>query len=260
MTDLITKRTLWSPNEIDILIKNYPEGGVEACKAELPNRSIDSIKLKAQRLKIKRNKYWSEEEILLLKEFYPLHGGTYCEKLLPKRTYFAINLQASRLKLTAPSTLKTHEQYELELFNLESSAYPVEQYNGATTPILHECIKGHSWKASPSDILKGRGCPICATYGFNPDKPAILYYIKISTQTDIRYKIGITNRTVAERFNLDRDKTIEVLTEEYFDIGEEARSKEKQLLEKYKSYRCKNDNFLKSLGNTELFKIDVLSL
>ena len=57
---------------------------------------------------------------------------------------------------------KTHSEYESELFEREIDFFPLEEYSGKDTPILHECLKGHIWKARPGHILKGHGCPDCA--------------------------------------------------------------------------------------------------
>ena len=56
---------------------------------------------------------------------------------------------------------KTHEEYEQELFEKEIDYFPVEKYIKYKTPILHECLQGHQWKTSPSNIFQGHGCPSC---------------------------------------------------------------------------------------------------
>lgn len=38
----------------------------------------------------------------------------------------------------------------------------LEEYVDSKTKILCSCKLGHTWKAFPSNILKGHGCPICA--------------------------------------------------------------------------------------------------
>ena len=254
------KRQLWTAEEINVLTQFYSTEGVEYCNKLLPNRTINSIKLKAQRLGLKDDRYWSSEELSILLEQYPLVGGYICASLLPKRTYFSVQMKASQLGIKAKSRMKTHSEYEDELFLIQSDSYPLEEYKGATTPILHTCIEDHKWEAAPSDILKGRNCPECAIYGFNPGKPAILYYIKISHLDNIFYKIGVTNRTIEERFSLDKEKVIEILNIIHYETGLEAKEAEKEILNKYKEHRVFKKNFLKSGGNTELFNIDIFSL
>lgn len=137
--------------------------------------------------------------------------------------------------------------YTEELIEKQIPYKPLEVYINWETPILHECLNGHRWKAIPNNILKGQGCPSCAQYGFKPDKPAILYYIKIGTY----YKIGITNRSVQERFKNDRDKSIEIIRLINFDKGSEAKALEKKILKDYPPIIA--DNYLKSGGNSELY-------
>jgi len=62
------------------------------------------------------------------------------------------------------------------------------------------CKEHGSWHTTPSNHLKGTGCPKCTKYGFNKNKPGILYYLKIVHEGTVLYKIGITNKSVKERF------------------------------------------------------------
>ena len=152
-------------------------------------------------------------------------------------------------------------QYTTEEYQIKSPFKVLEEYVRSDYPILHECSKGHAWKVRPSDIINhGRGCPICATYGFNPNKPAILYYIKIEYENLMYYKIGITNLTVLKRFEKDKEKQITTIYTESYDSGSDARIVEKELLDFYKKDRVTINNFLKSGGNSELFEYDILGL
>lgn len=253
----IKNKTPWSPQEIKILEAYYPEFGRERCHELLPHRTLNSIALKAQKLGILRDKYWTKEEEDILIHNYPIKGNYFCQSLLPGRSYNSINLKASRMGIKGDSRIKSHEEYETQLFYIQSDAYPIEPYIKAITPIKHTCIKDHVWLVAPTDVLKGRGCPTCAQKGFDPNKPAILYYISIHHENEILYKIGITNRSVLERFSLDKDKDIRVIFEEYFEKGLDAKSKEKLILDKYKSFKYKGPPILKSLGNSELFSQNI---
>jgi hypothetical protein len=55
-----------------------------------------------------------------------------------------------------------------------------------------QCTAGHLWMASPHNrALNSRGCPTCATTGFDPNKPGFLYLID---HFDLEmFQIGITN-------------------------------------------------------------------
>ena len=108
-----------------------------------------------------------------------------------------------------------------------------------------------------SSHLAGRGCPSCACGGFDPKKPGYVYYLVINNGE--AYKIGITNRTVEERFNLTELSKIEVVWTKYFENGQDCWDMEKEILRKYKQYRYKGNPLLAS-GNTELFSVDIFNL
>ena len=97
--------------------------------------------------------------------------------------------------------------------------------------------------------------------GFNPDKPAILYYI-YDPQEDL-YKIGITNNTVEERFGKTfcSNRAIAILEQIYYDNGQDAYIAEQEILKQFAYSRCINESWPKELGGqTEFFKEDILNL
>lgn len=131
------------------------------------------------------------------------------------------------------------------------------------TPAKFICaLCGNEWTSTPNDILnKGHGCPSCARYGFKPNNPAIMYYLKVEHRNRIYYKIGITNRTVGKRFEAKDLKKITVLKEWKYKKGSTALKKEQGILKKYAKHRYRGRvKILKSSGNTELFTKDVLDL
>ncbi|MGR3344255.1 MAG: hypothetical protein ACU0DI_13715 [Paracoccaceae bacterium] len=108
----------------------------------------------------------------------------------------------------------------------------------------------------------GSGCPDCVEAGFNPSEPALLYYLAITTDDgDTRYKIGVTNRTVEERFvkktDLDRIRIVETWR---FASGRVAREREVEILYQFAGERYYGPDILVGGGNTELFTYDVLGL
>jgi hypothetical protein len=65
--------------------------------------------------------------------------------------------------VNANSKKLTLDQYKLQA--LEHGAKCIaDEYLGAQTPILHQCLKNtnHSWLVCPSSIRRGHGCPYCA--------------------------------------------------------------------------------------------------
>jgi len=94
---------------------------------------------------------------------------------------------------------------------------------------------------------------------FNPDVPAVLYYL-YDPQEDL-YKIGITNKTVEERFGKEfcSNRAIAILEQTHFDNGLDAYLAEQEILEAFAPYRCENPSWPETKGGrTEFFKEDIL--
>jgi len=115
---------------------------------------------------------------------------------------------------------------------------------------------GSFWQNPSNHIHKECGCPDCAEYGFNGSQPGILYYIQ-DTGTGY-YKIGITNRTIKERFG-GKFKKIKVIRSWSFEVGADALELEQFLHQELKEYQVINENF-NCDGATEFFRVDVLNL
>jgi len=93
--------------------------------------------------------------------------------------------------------------------------------------------------------------------GFQDDLPATLYYLKVSGGH--AYKIGITNRSVLDRYYKYEHDLLDIIGEVTFDEGKVCRDMEKRLLQHFSLYKYKGSPLLSS-GNSELFEIDVLGL
>jgi|GEM_PF-2010545 len=152
---------------------------------------------------------------------------------------------AKHKKLTKEIVNKRLENRNIEL---------IGEYYNVMTKTLFRCKENHEWKSTTDNILRGKGCPICAKYGFNPNKSAVLYYLNI-LGTEY-YKIGITNRTITKRFNKDLDN-IEIIKEILFENGIFAHKIEQKILKKYKQFLYKGPPILKSGGNSEIFIKDI---
>ena len=124
------------------------------------------------------------------------------------------------------------------------------------------CGEDHEWATVPTSVLNmGTGCPTCAKTGFNPDAPAILYYLRV---TSVRYgetfKIGITNNDVETRFAPADLKRIDVIKTWDFERGQDAKDREAMVLRDFAEDRIDTGDLFVSGGNTEMFNRDVLGL
>ena len=135
--------------------------------------------------------------------------------------------------------------------------YSKAQYKRNNANLTIGCPEHGYFNQTPANHLIGRGCPSCSKTGFDPTRPAILYYLSVNNGQ--AYKIGITNRTIEERFTNEDLSKISVIASWYFEVGEEARLKEVEILNLYFSRRYKGADLLLN-GNSELFDSDVLEL
>jgi hypothetical protein len=134
--------------------------------------------------------------------------------------------------------------------------YTELEYVNAKEKVTIICPEHGPFRQMAYNHLMARGCPSCATSGFDKDKPAILYYLSVAG--GLAYKIGITNRSVNERYLGEMD-AIEVLKTWEFEIGSDALKQERQILDRFSSDFYMGPALLSS-GNTELFSRDVLGI
>ena len=166
------------------------------------------------------------------------------------------------MKCDIANKTKSVEEYLLEAAAIHNDKYDYSLVNYTTSKeqIRIVCPMHGEFKQRASDHLAGASCPSCAKYGFQPNKPAYLYYLKITTDTNqVLYKIGITNRTVNERFSLTDLSKIEIVKQKLYDNGQDALDWETKLKRMYKEYQYKGPDILSS-GNTELFTEDIISM
>jgi hypothetical protein len=139
-------------------------------------------------------------------------------------------------------------------------SYAKVSYIDTDTKVIITCQEHGEFRQLPHNHLRGAGCPGCAARGFDQNKPAYLYYLKITIDDNkVLYKIGITNRTVDERFSLTDLTKIEVVKQKLYEVGQDAYNWEQKLLKQFKDYEYKGPDILRS-GNTELFTVDVIAL
>ena len=132
---------------------------------------------------------------------------------------------------------------------------PLSQYQGANHKMKFSCRCGYKWKARLGKVFSEQtGCKQCARSGFQSSKAAIVYYVRLGNF----YKIGVTNRTVKERFESHRAKP-EILEIWNFTHGSDAIDFEQRILNENAVDRYCGPDVLPN-GNDELFVRDVLGL
>ncbi len=115
---------------------------------------------------------------------------------------------------------------------------------------------GGFWQEAKSHMF-GKGCSDCADYSFKTKSPAILYYICIDESC---YKIGITGRTIKERYSRKGQmKKIRIIKEWKYEIGQDARDMEKFIVDNFKESLVEI-NPIEDTKSQEIFTYDILEL
>lgn len=169
-------------------------------------------------------------------------------------------LSGSNCVVCSGNAKKTTEEYEKELFDKGLGFTVCEEYKNSMTKIKHQCLEcDNVWEVKPHDILHGSGCPKCAKTGFNPYKPAKIYYVELTNKENTTFwKIGITaKKNILHRFRAEKLQ-VKLLWEKQYDLGEDALKNEQLILSTYFADLAPPCDFLKHGGNTELFTRNVL--
>lgn len=83
-------------------------------------------------------------------------------KASPTNVLKGQNCPECRNNMLRKIMLKDDSQYRYELMCVNPDVVPMEPYKGANVPILHKCLRdGCEWKSAPSNLLWGKGCPMC---------------------------------------------------------------------------------------------------
>ncbi len=134
--------------------------------------------------------------------------------------------------------------------------YSLVEYTGATNNVTIICKEHGPFPQTPSHHLNGSGCSDCAESGFNPNIPAILYYICIDEEY---YKIGVTNRTTELRYGKTKMKKIRIVKEWNYNIGREAHTEEQRIVNEFRKHLVKV-NPIEDTKSREIFNHDILQL
>jgi hypothetical protein len=122
--------------------------------------------------------------------------------------------------------------------------------------VFIKCPKHGGFWQTPASHLHGKGCPKCASFGFDSNKSGLLYLVKFSAPEGSFWKIGVTNKTIKKRFVAEA-KDISEQQEWRHGDGKVIFKIERDVLEKFKKYRLsKTDEKLKIFkagGHTECF-------
>lgn len=123
-------------------------------------------------------------------------------KTLPNYLIYGKNVCKECYKITL---LKTDKCFKEELFSKNPYIVPIEKYKGVNIKIKVKCsICGYVWKANPSNILNGTGCPICNLSHGEKEIQFILdkFNIKYEIQKQFIGLVGTRNKPLSYDFYL----------------------------------------------------------
>ena len=139
--------------------------------------------------------------------------------------------------------------------------YERATYTNAADNVVITCPEHGDFSQAASNHMAGHGCPSCSPGGFDPDLPALVYYIRIDSSQGVLYKIGITNLTVRERYPYSSDQALITTIREWdYEVGAEAAAHERKVLEEFRDFRYTGPAVLTSVGVSEIFTCDILRL
>lgn len=145
--------------------------------------------------------------------------------------------------------------------------YSLVEYTTIRDKIIIICNLHGAFIQTAHDHKHGAGCPICAEYERNlgnkePDAPCYLYYLKLKYNDLVFYKIGITTRSVEQRFNTIVSDG--VIIEDEFSVLttiHKAITAEQQILLEFSNHLLyMNHILIKTRGGTECFADDVMGI
>lgn len=150
---------------------------------------------------------------------------------------------------------KTTATFSDELKRVNTELRVVGKYEKAHSKIRVECERClTAFSSTPNRLLGGAKCFVCYPGGFNRDAPAILYWLKIQKPGyPVVYKVGVSNRTVKERFGARDFAFITVLGLRRYEKGALAVRQESMLKESGETYKYAGPAVLEKGGDGELF-------
>lgn len=156
------------------------------------------------------------------------------------------------------TTMDREEYFRDRAYAVHGSKYDYSDvyYVDSTTRVTIICPEHGSFTQTPVKHYRGRGCALCGAGQYN-DMPTILYYVRVEKGDAVGWKIGITTKSVKERYRKE-NAVVTILDEIRFSHGKEAFKMEQAIINAFRGRLHKHGKSLLRTGYTELFEADVL--
>lgn len=137
--------------------------------------------------------------------------------------------------------------------------YSLTNYTGSKSNVVIICKDHGEFTQQPGNHLHGAGCQKCATYGFDLTRPAVLYYFGIKFNDSVVWKVGVTNKSINERYyKRDLSRITVAFTCEYT-TGSEALVAEKAIIKWHSALKYEGESpFTDRTRITECFKENIM--
>jgi NAD-dependent dihydropyrimidine dehydrogenase PreA subunit len=160
-------------------------------------------------------------------------------------------------KCSNTSIEQSKDRFNIILDELNYSLADGEVYEKDNVKIGLLCHTHGLFYISPGKLKSGTRCRDCSKNGFQTKKPATIYYLEFFPQPGRSvFKIGITNRTIKERYYGQSSTPYKTIWEYKFICGSECLKWEKRALTAMNKHRCV-DKPVNGISNAELFDINV---
>lgn len=149
------------------------------------------------------------------------------------------------------------QRWNKEKILTESAKYTNKSEFHAKSSGAYKYAMQHGYLAEACAHMPKEKC------GFDPDKPASLYCMKITNQDGRAFfKVGITNRAAERRamgLGAKTRNTVEIINELRFERGSQARNVERAIHTQYASLKYRGAPIMNN-GNKEVFVEDVFAM
>ena len=114
----------------------------------------------------------------------------------------------------------------------------IDCYINARTKMSMVCPTHGEFEQTPDNHLHGQGCPACATFKFDYNKPAVVYLIELKNNEEHFIKVGISNNYIRRFRDINSKYPIITKLLFLFSTGQEAKEIENLLFNlKLKNYK-----------------------
>ena len=163
--------------------------------------------------------------------------------------------------VTNQSNTQSKESFIEKAHKVHNNFYSYDKMTYTTVhhKLLITCPLHGDFLQQGNTHLAGSGCRICGkaksgnSRSFFTGKRTILYVIKLN---DDKYKVGVTSRTVQERYYSDTKDSYEILFQVSFFDGVDAFNIEQQIIKEFKLYTFVGEPVFARTKNHEVLTIN----